>query len=149
MSHLTFVAPSSPSLKSTATGTPFLPAQRGAVLRNGRTSGGPLQTFLDAELAPGLSIEEACYPSIALLEMRSQPTLHEQVEARRLLDQAGLIYLEHDAFEPGHVIIEQPLKFAARLPHMEYVIPFVLRAKGVWVLSDASPVEDARPRLVP
>lgn len=107
-----------------------------------------LREFLAAELAPGLSIEKACYPSVALFEGLYTPTPHEQSLGRRLLYQAGLLYLEHDPFEPGHVIIEHPLKFAERFPELKHVIPFLLHAKGVWVLSDAAPVEQTRPTLV-
>lgn len=117
---------------------------------HGRRSGRALlHEFLAAELAPGLSIEKACYPSLALFEQLYQPTPHEQSQGRCLLRQAGLVYLEHDPFEPGHVIIEKPLKFAERFPDLKHVIPFVLHSKGVWVLSDAAPVEHTRPALVP
>lgn len=61
-------------------------------------------------------------------------------QGRRLLEQAGLVYLEHDPFEPGRVIIEKPLKFAEQFPRLKHVIPFVLHSKGVWVLSGATPV---------
>lgn len=123
MSHLTLVA-TNPSLtrKTTAAG------------------GTLLSEFLAAELAPGISIEKACYPSVVLFEQRCQPAPMELAEGRLLLYGAGLIYLEEDPFEPGYILLEQPLKFAAKFPNLKHVIPFVLHSKRIWVLSGSTPI---------
>jgi hypothetical protein len=122
MSHLTLVA-TNPSLTRKTTAP-------------GRTM---LNEFLAAELAPGISIEKACYPSVVLFQMRCQPTPMDLAQCRRLLDGAGLIYVEEDAFTPGYIVLDKPLKFAAKFPNLEHVIPFVLRSK-VWVLSGSTPI---------
>jgi len=128
MSHLTLVA-ANPSLT-----------------RKTAAAGGTLLSeFLAAELAPGISIEKACYPSVVLFEQRCQPTPLELAQGRRLLDEAGLVYLEEDPFEPGYILLEQPLKFAAKFPNLKHVIPFVLNSERVWVLSGSTPI--AHPSL--
>ncbi|MDO3535936.1 hypothetical protein [Ralstonia pseudosolanacearum] len=123
MSHLTLVA-TNPSLtrKTTAAGRTLL------------------SEFLAAELAPGISIEKACYPSVVLFELRCQPTPHELAKGRCLLQGAGLVYLEEDPFEPGYIVLDAPLKFAEKFPHLKHVIPFVLHSKRVWVLSGSTPI---------
>ena len=100
--------------------------------------------LLAAELAPGISIEKACYPSVVLFEMRCQPAPLEIAQSKILLRAAGLIYVEEDAFAPGYLVLEQPLKFAAKFPDLEHVIPFVLHSK-VRVPSDSTAF--ARPGL--
>jgi hypothetical protein len=116
--------------------------------RGGKSGRSLLSEFLEAELSPGLSVEKACYPSVLLFEMRCQPSPYELAMGRRQLYGAGLLYIEEDAFEPGYVILDKPLKFAEKFPHLKHVIPFVLHSKGVWVLSGASPVSHSGPTLV-
>lgn len=107
-----------------------------------------LRALLEAELAPGLSVEKACYPSVVLFEQPCQPGPLEIAQGRRLLDEAGLIYLEDDPFEPGYILLDKPLKFATKFPHLKHIIPFVLHSKGVWVLSGGAPVAHTGPTLV-
>lgn len=127
MSHLTLVAAdSAPTSKTTAPGRTLH------------------SEFLATELAPGISIEKACYPSVVLFEMRCQPTPHELAQGRLLLYGAGLLYLEEDAFEPGYILLEKPLKFAARFPDLKHLIPLLLHSK-IRVLSNPTPIE--RPGL--
>lgn len=99
-----------------------------------------LQGFLDTELEPGLTIEQACYPSMILFELREQPTPHQLANGRILLNRAGLQYLEEVAFEPGHIILRDQAKFLARFPHMAPVVPLLLQVKGVMVCSGAAAV---------
>ncbi len=107
-----------------------------------------LAEFLEAELAPGLTVEQACYPSADLFERRVQPTPHQVAEARCLLRGAGLVYIEEEVFEPGYVKLKEPHKFGERFPHLKHVIPFVLHSEGVWVMSGATPVRHSKPKLV-
>ncbi|MCG7399692.1 hypothetical protein [Caballeronia zhejiangensis] len=132
MSHLTLVA-SNPSLTRKTTVA-------------GRTL---LSEFLAAELAPGISIEKACYPSVVLFELRCEPTPLELAQGRRLLDGAGLLYVEEDAFAPGYIVLDKPLKFAAKFRHLAHVIPFVLHSKKVWVLSGSTPIAHPGLAIVP
>lgn len=120
----------------------------GAAPRGGHSGRTLLKEFLNAELAPGISVEQACYPSVVLFELACQPEPIEIAKAQRLLMDAGIVYLEDDPFEPGHVVLDKPLKFAAKFPHLKHIIPFVLHSKGVWVLSDGAPVSRPGPSLV-
>ena len=121
---------------------------KGAAPRGGQSGRTLLNEFLNAELSPGISVEKACYPSVVLFESAIQPDPHELAIAHRMLMDAGIVYLEDDPFEPGHVVLDKPLKFAAKFPHLKHIIPFVLHSKGVWVLSGGAPVAHTGPTLV-
>lgn len=108
-----------------------------------------LQEFLDTELEPGLTIEQACFPSVVLFEQREQPRPHELANGRILLNGAGLQYLEADAFEPGHVILRDQARFLARFPHLAAVVPLLLQAKGVMVCSGVTAVAPALSLVTP
>ena len=132
MSHLTLVASESSQLSETTVARRTL-----------------LDEFLAAELAPGISIEKACYPSIILFELECQPTPMEVAQSQRLLMAAGLVYVEHDPFEPGYIVLAQPKKFAEKFPNLTHVIPFILDMKKVPVLSDSPLIARRRLTIVP
>lgn len=114
-----------------------------AALNSSSHDSGLLTELLKAELAPGLTVETACYPSIVLFEMPSQPAPRELAQGRRLLRAAGLVYLEEDAFEPGYVLVDDTAKFEAKFPHLRHLVPFFVQSKGVRVLSGAANVKRA------
>lgn len=108
-----------------------------------------LKEFLKIELTPGLTIETACYPCLAAMEFKDQPTPHVFVKHRRMLAAAGLAYYEVDPFEPGYIVIESPNLFIARFPDLKHMAPFIVFSEGVWVYSEGRGVNSpAKHRLL-
>lgn len=132
MSHLTLVASKSSQLSETTVARRTL-----------------LDEFLATELAPGISIEKACYPCVVLFELECQPAPMEIAQGSRLLMAAGLVYLEDDPFEPGYIVLAQPQKFAQKFPNLAHIIPFILDTKKVPVLSDSPLIARRRLTVVP
>ena len=108
-----------------------------------------LQVFMSTELEPGLTIETACYPSMVLFEMRVQPEPMQLAQGRVLLRQAGLLYLEMDAFEHGYILVDDEKLFLRRFPHLAAVVPLLKQVKGVLVCSGAAALEPLGLALVP
>lgn len=106
-----------------------------------------LQAFLDIEVLPGLSLEDACYPASIWLRKPVQPSQDDMIAASNRFYSAGLVHIEEDLRTPGYVLIHDPLKFAQAFPHMEHVIPLVLHCGGVR-LTTAAPVREPNPTLV-
>lgn len=103
-----------------------------------------LRAFLAAELAPGLTVEEACYPCLFEIPLEEQPSVHEVMHGRLLLEGAGIFYCVVDTTEPGYVMLDDPELFAKRFPRLQHLIPFVLQSQGVWVRSNGVPVAGGR-----
>lgn len=99
-----------------------------------------LQELLTTELEDGLTVEQACFPSAVLFELKEQPTPHQLAKGRILLRGAGLQYVEEVAFETGYIIMKDPEKFLGRFPHLAAVVPLLQQANGVFVCSGGAAV---------
>lgn len=110
----------------------------------GRPGRDVLNALLTAELEPGFTVENACYPSVEILEWPHMPTSAQMAVGRKLLANAGLRYVEESVMAHGYVIIENPFKFLRKFPDLRYVVPFAMQSKGVWVMSGGEPVEKKR-----
>ncbi len=115
----------------------------------GRLGRDILKALLDAELEPGFTVEQACYPSVLVLDWPTPPSCAQMARGRRLMESAGLQYIEESMEFPGYVVIKDPVKFLSKFPELRHVVPFALHSKGVWVLSAGEPVERKRPSLKP
>lgn len=111
----------------------------------GRTARDILNALLTAELEPGFTVEQACYPTVEVIEWPAPPTSAQMAIGRRMLETAGLRYVEESFHLPGFVIIQDPTRFLVKFPELRHVVPFALYSKGVWVLSGGEPVEHKRP----
>lgn len=102
-------------------GVPSNPLERQRILRQ----------VLDAELAPGLSVEEACHANIYNLSGDEMSRGINVVNDLSLLFSAGLdIDYETDKL-PAAIVISSPEKFLAKFPHLAHALPVLIFGQGV------------------
>lgn len=105
------------------------------------------RAMLSAQLAPGLTVEQACYPSFDVMDWPTPPTCKQMHDARQLLSQAGLKYVEESMLYPGFVALENAQLFEIRFPWLAHVIPAMQRVRGVYVQSGGQPAAHDKPRI--
>jgi hypothetical protein len=106
-----------------------------------------LKAVLKAELAPGLTVEDACHT-----EMHYSPEIAPEVEVmmahRRLLRHAGLNFAMGDETLPDAIVLEKPKLFKQKFPQLEAAIPLLLAGEGVQPYTNGMPRVTKRPALV-
>lgn len=114
------------------------------------TTKGPvnlLKAVLKAELAPNLTVEEACHTEMHY-DVEIAPPFEVLREHRILFHRAGLSYSVGDAELPDAIVLDDPKKFKSAFPHLEAAIPLLIEGQGVRPYTEGLPRVVKRPSLV-
>lgn len=89
-----------------------------------------LRAVLDAQLEPGLTVEQACHLDVPYLDDAQVPRGERILAERRLLRAAGLdIRSANDA--PGAVVLGDERLFLARFPGLAHAVKVLRECGGV------------------
>lgn len=97
-----------------------------------------LQAVLNAELAPGLTVEDASHARVRHLPVSARPDAEKISADRLLLARAGLDYVRGDGV-PDAIVLKRARLFKLAFPHLEYAIPILEAAGGVQPYTEGLP----------
>ena len=97
-----------------------------------------LHAVLHAELAPGLTVEDASHARVRHLPESDRPSESKVRADRRLLAQAGLDYVCGDG-TPDAIVLKRPRLFKLAFPELTYAIPVLEASQGVQPYTDGLP----------
>ncbi|WP_146187172.1 hypothetical protein [Novimethylophilus kurashikiensis] len=90
-----------------------------------------LRMVLSAELAPGVTIEDASHANIDFLADEELPPARKVREDLALLFDAGLAHVAAANGLPDAIVVIDSEKFQAKLPHLTKALPMLIFGKGV------------------